>query len=132
ATLKTAGTQALTATDAGTSSITGSEGSITVQRAAASTLTVAGFPSPITAGVTGTFSVTSLDAYGNIASGYRGTLQFGSSDSKASLAANRAVEAGGSGVPPFRDNIKNTSTQAFARTQAGPNPNTRRKRLKPR
>src|SRR5207237_1380472 len=58
ATLTTAGTQSLTATDSTTSSITGSQTGIAVNPAGASTLVVAGFPSPVTAGTSGTVTVT--------------------------------------------------------------------------
>ena len=44
ATLKTAGTQSITATDTATSSITGTESNIVVQAAAARTLALTGFP----------------------------------------------------------------------------------------
>src|SRR5207244_139238 len=85
ATLKTAGTQSLTATDSVTSSITGTETGITVNSAAASTFAVAGFSSPVTAGTAGSFSVTAKDPYGNTATGYAGTVHFTSSDGQASL-----------------------------------------------
>src|SRR5262249_59510113 len=52
ATLKTAGSQSLSATDTLTSSINGTQ-AITVQAAAASSLRLAGFPSPSQAGVPG-------------------------------------------------------------------------------
>ena len=87
-TLKTAGAQSITATDTATASITGSESSISVQPAAARTLTVKGLASPTTAGTAGSFTVTAYDQYGNIASGYVGTIQFTSSDSLAVLPGN--------------------------------------------
>ena len=80
--LKTAGTDALTATDAA-SSTHGTDGGITVKPAAASTMSVAGFPSPTTAGLAGNFTVTLKDPYGNIATGYTGSVHFTSSDGKA-------------------------------------------------
>src|SRR5262249_10238558 len=69
-TLKTAGSQSITATDTATSSITGSDSGIVVQPAAASTLVVSGFPTSITQGTAGTFTVTALDPYGNVATSY--------------------------------------------------------------
>ena len=50
ATLKTAGTQSITATDTLMASLIGGEAGITVSPATASTMIVAGFPSPTTAG----------------------------------------------------------------------------------
>src|SRR5206468_5222728 len=50
ATLKTAASQSLTATDTANSGISGSQFGVAVNPAAASTLVVSGFPSPTTAG----------------------------------------------------------------------------------
>jgi hypothetical protein len=66
ATLKTAGTQSITATDTANSLVTGSA-ITTVTATAASSLTIGGFPSPTTAGIAANVTVTALDAYGNIA-----------------------------------------------------------------
>src|SRR5262249_60643620 len=93
ATLKTAGSQSLTATDTVTGSINGSQTGITVNPAAASTLTVSGFPSPTTAGVSNSFTVTAKDAFGNTATGYLGTVRFTSSHVHAMLSANYTFTA---------------------------------------
>ncbi|HEY9287957.1 MAG TPA: right-handed parallel beta-helix repeat-containing protein, partial [Candidatus Dormibacteraeota bacterium] len=58
ATLKTGGTQSLTATDTVTSTITGTQAGIVVNPAAASSLVVAGYPSAVTAGSANSFTVT--------------------------------------------------------------------------
>src|SRR5262249_11770846 len=60
ATLKTAGSQTLTATDTAAASVTGSAG-VTVRPAAASTLVVGGYPSPTDAGAAHSFTVTAKD-----------------------------------------------------------------------
>src|SRR5207249_1544444 len=78
----------LTARDTGTSTITGSQNGILVSAAAASSLVVSGFPSPTTAGVVGSFTVTAKDPFSNTATGYRGTVHFTSSDAQAILPAN--------------------------------------------
>jgi hypothetical protein len=116
ATLKTAGTQSITATDTTTGSITGSETGITVISAAASTMIVAGFPSPITAGVAGSFTVTLKDPYGNFATGYTGTVHFKSSDGKASLPANYTFTAADAGVHTFSATLKTAGTQSLTAT----------------
>src|SRR5207248_5564420 len=67
ATLKTAGSQSLTATDTVTNTITGSQTGITVSPAAASSLVVSGFSSPTTAGMTGTFILIAKDSFSNTA-----------------------------------------------------------------
>src|SRR5207302_1136109 len=88
ATLKTAGSQSLSATDTAAASITGSQTGITVNPAAASTLTVTAFSSPTTAGTTVIPTRRSSDLYGNTATGYTGTVHFTSSDAQAALPAN--------------------------------------------
>src|SRR5207244_1971265 len=91
ATLKTAGTQSLTATDTVTSSVMGAQTGITVNPAAASAFAVAGSPSTVTAGTAGTFTVTARDAFGNTATGYAGTVHFTSSDGQAALPASSTL-----------------------------------------
>ena len=79
-TLETAGTQSITATDTAADGVTGSDSSIAVKPAAAATLKVAGYPSSDTAGATGEVTVTAFDTYGNVATGYAGTVALSSSD----------------------------------------------------
>ena len=84
-TLDTAGTQSITATDTVTSSITGTESGITVQAAAAKTLTIDRLPHQ-RHGRRGRYcDVTAYDAYGNVATGYTGTVALTSSDPQAIL-----------------------------------------------
>jgi hypothetical protein len=112
-TLKTAGTQSITATDSASLSVTGTDGGITVNPAAASTLSVAGFPSPVTAGVVGSFTVTARDPYGNIATSYTGTVHFTSTDAKASLPANYTFTAADAGIHTFSATLKTAGTQSL-------------------
>src|SRR5205823_375522 len=111
ATLKTTGTQSLTATDTVTSSVTGTQSGITVRPAAAASLTLNGFPSPTTAGVAGTFTVTAFDAFGNTAAGYAGTVQFASTDLAAVLPANYTFAAADNGVHTFGATLKTAGVQ---------------------
>jgi filamentous hemagglutinin family protein len=53
---------------------------------AANRFTVAGFATPITAGTSGTFTVTATDQFGNLATGYSGTVGFTSTDSHGAVA----------------------------------------------
>ena len=102
ATLYTAGAGAtLTATDTTASTVTGIQSGIQVDPAAASTFTVTGFPSPVTAGTTGSFSVTALDAYANVATGYLGTVHLTSDDPAATLPPDTAFLAGDAGTRTF-------------------------------
>ncbi len=116
ATLKTAGTQYLKATDISTSTITGTQSGIVVQPAAAKTLTVTGFPTPDTAGAASNFTVTAYDPYGNIATGYTGTIQFASSDSQAALPANFPFVATDNGTFTFAATLKTAGTQYLKAT----------------
>jgi hypothetical protein len=113
AALWTAGTQSLTVTDG---SITGSETGITVIPAAANKIIVSGFPSPTTAGGAGNLTVTLEDGYGNVASGYRGTLHFTSSDGKAILPANYTFTPTDAGVHTFSATLKTAGTQSITAT----------------
>jgi hypothetical protein len=116
ATLKTAGTQALTATDTANGGLTGSQTGIVVNPAAASTLVVAGFPSPVTAGVAGLFTVTARDAFGNATPAYSGTVHFSSSDPQAVLPAN-ATLSGGAGT--FIATLKTAGPQSLTAADTG-------------
>jgi hypothetical protein len=86
-TLKKAGTQSLTARDTLLPNATGTQTGIVVKAAAARKFVVAGYPSPTVAGAAHTFTVTAKDAFGNTATGYRGTVHFTSSDAKAAWPA---------------------------------------------
>jgi ELWxxDGT repeat protein len=116
ATLKTAGTQSITATDIVTATDNGSEGSITVNPAAASTMIVAGFPSPTTAGVAGKFTVSVEDAYNNVVTGYTGTVRFSSSDHKAVLPASYTFTPADAGVHTFQATLKTAGSQSITTT----------------
>jgi uncharacterized repeat protein (TIGR03803 family) len=111
-TLKTAGTQTITATDTANSLATASI-TTTVTAAAASSLTIGGFPSPTTAGTAGNVTVTALDAYGNLATAYTGTVHFTSSDAKAVLPANYTFTAADAGKHVFAVTLKTAGTQSF-------------------
>jgi hypothetical protein len=110
-TLRSAGSQSLTATDRATKSLTGTQGAITVIPAAASKLSVTTFPTPITAGMAGSFIVTARDPYGNIATSYKGTVHFASSDRRASLPGYYTFTAGDAGVHTFSATLKTAGTQ---------------------
>jgi hypothetical protein len=126
--LKTAGTQSITVSDS-TAGITATEADITVVPAAARTLSVSVFPSPISAGAYGDVTVTAFDAYGNLATNYAGTLHFSSSDGLATLPADYTFTASDYGTTSFTAAMRTVGTQsltvsdtitpALAATQAG-------------
>ncbi len=112
-TLKTAGTESITVTDKAATGFSGTESGIIVNAAALSRMSVAGFPSPITAGAAGNVTVALTDLYGNIVSGYSGTVHFTSSDGKASLPANYTFTAADAGVHIFSAILKTPGTQSI-------------------
>ena len=116
-TLDTAGTQSITATDTVTPSITGAESGITVQAAAAKTLTIAGFPTSDTAGAAGHLVVTAYDAYGNVATGYTGTVSLTSSDPQAILVPSAyTFVAADAGEHAFSVTLETAGTQTITAT----------------
>src|SRR5207302_1521646 len=116
ATLKTAGSQALTATDTGTVTITGVQAGITVDPTAASSLVVSGFPSPTTAGVSGAITVTAHDPYDNTATGYTGKVHFTSSDAQAALPSDYTFSAADGGVHNFTATLRTAGSQSLTLT----------------
>jgi subtilisin family serine protease len=115
-TLDTAGMQSITVTDTKTSSITGSESDIDVQAAAAQTLKATGFPASGTAGVANQVTITAYDAYGNVATGYTGTIAFTSSDPKAVLPASFTFAATNDGTHTFSVTLETAGAQSFTVT----------------
>src|SRR5262249_42614470 len=91
ATFDTAGAQSLTAADAVTFATTTS--TITVAPAAASTFTVVGPSSPINSGQATSITVTAFDPFGNLATGYNGTVHISSSDAAATKPADYTFSA---------------------------------------
>src|SRR5205814_2206509 len=89
------------------------QSAVTVSPASASVLNVTGLPSSVTAGTAASFTVTAVDAYGNTATGYRGTVHFSSSDSHAILPANYTFAAADNGVHSFSATLKTTGTSSL-------------------
>lgn len=116
ATLKTAGVQSITVKDATSTTVVGTQSGITVTGAAtAASLTVSGFPAT-TAGVAHTFTVTARDAFGNLCSGYTGTVKFSSTDVLAGLPASYTFTAADAGVRTFTATLKKAGTQSITVT----------------
>jgi hypothetical protein len=122
ATLKTAGSQSLTGTDTVTGSITGSEAGIMVNPAAATQLLLSA-PSSVRHGSAFNVTVAAEDAFGNVASGYTGTVHFSSSDSTATLPANYTFTTADAGVHTFVSGVtlrkRGTTTLTVADTVNG-------------
>ena len=115
-TLRTAGTQTLTAADTVTKSIIGSQAGIVVSPAAATHLVVSGYPTSDVAGVAHTVTVTAKDAYNNTAVGYRGTVHITTTSASATLPANYTFTASSAGVHSFSVTLKTAGTRSITAT----------------
>jgi len=108
-----------TSNTAGTYTIQGAYSSKTatatlkVNSGAATHFVVSGFPSPTIAGVAHSVSVTAYDLYGNVASGYAGSVRVSSSDGAAVLPANGGL-AGGVGA--FSVTLETAGSQSITAT----------------
>ena len=89
-----------------------------MKAAAASSLVVA-FPAATTAGVAQPFTVTALDAFGNVATGYTGTVTFSSSDAQAGLPASYTFTNKDAGVHTFSVTLKTAGTQSITAQDSG-------------
>ncbi len=114
--LETAGPQSLTATDATAPGIKGSVANIAVAAAAAKTLTVTGFPTTAAAGAAGQVVVTAFDAYGNVASGYRGSVGLSSSDGHALLPPIYTFTGADTGTHHFSVTLETAGAQSITAT----------------
>src|SRR2546427_674949 len=105
ATLIKAGAQTITGRDTVTATITGTL-SVTVRAGAAASLTLDA-PGSATAGQAFTVSVTLKDQYGNVATGYRGTVHFATSDPLPTvvLPADYTFTAADAGTHTFTQGV---------------------------
>jgi hypothetical protein len=117
-TLATAGSQSVTATDTVSGSLTATA-DVNVSPAAATHLALSA-PAAATGGVAFAVTVTALDAYGNTATGYRGSIIWVSSDAAAVLPAAYTFTAADAGVHTFGGLVLNTlGAQSLAATDSG-------------
>jgi Bacterial Ig-like domain (group 2) len=98
-TLKTVGTYVLTAS---AGALAGVSAALTVVPAAADYFTVTA-PNAATTGNSFSATVTAFDAYGNLATGYTGTIKLSSTDAAAALGGNYSFTTG-----PGQDNGQHT------------------------
>ena len=112
ATLKSAGSQSITAIDTVTASITGTSSSINVAPGTASHFSVTA-PGTANVGVAFNFTVTALDALNNTTTGYAGTAHFTSTDGQATLPANSTLM---NGQATFSATLKTIGSQTITVT----------------
>jgi RHS repeat-associated protein len=118
-TLKTAGTQSISATDTANGSLTSAQSGIAVAPAGAGSLLVSGIPSPITTGTAASVTVDARDAFGNRATAYAGTVTFSSTDPQASLPSSYTFQSGDAGVHVFSGAVvlRTFGTQSVTATE---------------
>jgi hypothetical protein len=110
--LKTAGTQSVTIKDLYNPAVSVTQSGIQVTAAAAASIATTALTGT-TAGVAQSFTVTVRDAYGNLATGYRGILSFSSSDVQAVLPAGYTFTAADAGTHTFSMTFKSAGGQTF-------------------
>ena len=119
-TLKAAGSRTIIATDTGNGAVTGTSPAIAVNPAAASAFVLSGTPASVTAGGTGSVTVTAVDPYGNTDTGFSGAVTFTSADDpQASLSpSNYTFTGGDAGVHPFTNlyTLKTAGVRTIAAT----------------
>jgi fibronectin-binding autotransporter adhesin len=102
----------ISATDTAHASITGVSGSITVAPGSATLFTVVA-PSTATTGIPVSATITAMDSYGNVATGYTGKVHFTSSDAAAVLPADAGLT---NGVGTFNVTLKTAGNQTITAT----------------
>jgi hypothetical protein len=113
ATLTKAGSQTITATDRAAATITGSA-TLTIVAASAASLTV-DTPSSARAGQSFPVTVSLADQFGNVATGYRGTVHFTTSDPLplVVLPADHTFNAADSGTHTFSATLRTPPSQTI-------------------
>jgi ELWxxDGT repeat protein len=113
ATLTTAGYRSLTATDTANAAFSGTQGSILVNAAAASRLVLSA-PVSVKANTAFSVTVTVVDAYGNVVTGYTGTLSFSSTDRTTGLPKMYTFTTADQGTHTFTNlRFKKKGTQTI-------------------
>ena len=113
-TLKTAGSQSITVTDTTTPGLTGTEMGLLINPSFASQFSVSGLVDA-PAGTVGTVTITALDAYGNVATGFTHAVHFTSDDPIASLPADATLT---NGVGMFPVTLKTVGVRSITASDA--------------
>jgi hypothetical protein len=121
ATLKTVGTQSLTATKPTNTGVTGTQAGVTVSPGAADNFVLAG-NTQVTAGSLVNVRVTVVDACGNLVPGYTGTIHFTSTDAGASLPADYTFTLADQGTHIFAVSLVRAGYQTVTATDTHPGP----------
>jgi hypothetical protein len=111
--LKTAGAQSVSVSDYADRTVTVGQSGIAVTPAAAASIAVTPLHGT-TAGVAQSVTVTAYDAFGNVATGYAGTLAFTSSDTQAVLPTAYTFTAADAGKHTFNVTFKSAGGQTIS------------------
>ncbi len=112
ATLKKAGTQSITVTDATVATVLGSQTGILVTAAAVAQFGIVA-PANVTQGVGFTITVSALDAFGNVVTGYRGKVHFSTTASNAGLPSDFTFRNNDNGVHVFSVTLNTLGLQTL-------------------
>jgi hypothetical protein len=113
--LKKSGTQTVSVADTVNTGVTGSA-TVSVKAAAATHLTLTPSTKTPKVGTPFTITITALDAFGNKATGYRGTIHFTNSDAAAVLPANYTFVSGDKGKHTFSVTLNTVGKQTITAT----------------
>ena len=116
-TLKTAGTQSVSVY-AQPDGLAVTQSGIVVQPAPIGSLVITQLPSKVYAGLTDGFQVAACDSYGNVITGFTGTVQFTSSDPDADLPSSYTFTSANAGVHLFSAELETPGTQTITATAA--------------
>ncbi|NEV00908.1 hypothetical protein [Bradyrhizobium uaiense] len=111
-TFETVGNQTITATDTVSAGITGTSNTEAVTAGAATHFVVT-LPASGTAGSASSATITAYDAFGNVATGYAGTVHFTSTDGQAVLPANMTLT---NGTATFSETLDTAGNQTITAT----------------
>src|SRR5262249_13956551 len=111
ATLKTAGSQNIKATDMSNSNVTRTPTGNVVQPLHAVSLAFNGYAASVATGTPVSFTLAAIDPYGNTDSAYTGTVHFTSSDTAAGLPADYTFNATDAGDRTFNAVFNTTGTE---------------------
>jgi N,N-dimethylformamidase beta subunit-like protein len=113
ATLTKAGAQTITGTDTASATVTGAV-SVSVKPAAAAAMSIAA-PASTKMNQSFNFTVTLRDRFGNVATGYTGTVRFSTTDISplVNLPANYTFTAGDAGVHTFSATLQTPPSQTI-------------------
>ncbi len=120
ASLHTTGTQTITASQLGSTAVSGISNSINVTAGAVKNFVVTVPPTNRAAGQSFLVTVTAEDAFGNLNTAYTGTVHFTSSDGKATLPADSTLVSG-SGT--FSYILQSAGNQTVTASDLAANPN---------